>query len=128
MSDRDITAHVRATVDTWTAAERGGDTRVLRSLLTEDFAGIGPHGFQLDKQQWLDRYDSGALVNEAFATEELVVRPCGNDTAIVNGVQTQTGVYRGQSFPGRFRLTAVLARSGDAWAIANIQLSPIAGQ
>lgn len=128
MSDRGITAHVRETVDTWAVAERGGDTRVLRSLLTDDFAGIGPHGFQLDKQQWLDRYDSGALVNEAFATEELVVRPCGKDTAIVNGVQTQTAVYGGQSFLGRFRLTAVLARTGDAWAIANVQLSPMADQ
>lgn len=110
------------------AAERGGDTRELRSLLSDDFAGIGPHGFQLDKGQWLDRYDSGALVNEAFATEDLAVRPCGNDAAIVNGVQTQTAVYRGQSFPGRFRLTAVLARSGDAWAIVNVQLSPMADQ
>jgi len=128
MPDDGITAHVGDTVDTWAAAELGGDTRALRSLLSEDFAGIGPHGFQLDKAQWLDRYDSGALVNEAFATEDLLVRRYGNDTAIVNGVQTQTAVYQGQSFAGRFRLTAVLVRSGEAWAIANLQLSPIANQ
>lgn len=128
MPEIESQAQVRETVDTWAAAERAGDVPVLRSLLTDDFAGIGPHGFQLDKAQWLDRYDSGALLNEAFTTEDLAVRPCGDNAAIVNGVQIQTAAYQGQSFPGRYRFTAVLARRGDAWVIANLQLSPMADQ
>lgn len=126
MPDQDITVQARKTMETWTSAERSGDSEALASLLTDDFAGIGPHGFQLDKQQWLDRYDSGALVNEAFSTEDLTMRPCGSDVAIVNGVQAQTAVYHGQSFPGRFRFTAVLTRNGDGWVLANMQLSPLA--
>ncbi len=56
------------------------------------------------------------------------MRPCGSDAAIVNGVQVQTAIYRGQPNPGQFRFTAVLASHGDAWVIANVQLSPIAEQ
>lgn len=126
MSDHDITARTRETVENWATAERAGDTGVLRSLLTDDFAGIGPHGFQLDKQQRLDRYDSGDLVNEAFETEDIAARAYGEDVVIATGVQTQTAVYRGQAFPGRFRLTAVLVRQHGAWAIAHVQLSPLA--
>ncbi len=124
----DLTAQVRETIDAWTVAERTGDTHALRSLLADDFAGIGPHGFELDKEQWLDRYDSGALTNEVFATEDVTVRPCGDDAAIVNGIQVQTAIYRGQPNPGRFRFTVVLANHRDAWAIANVQLSPIVDQ
>lgn len=128
MLDHDTTERSSETLRAWEAAERAGDTTALRSLLTDDFAGIGPHGFQLDKQQWLDRYDSGDLVNDAFEVEDVATRPYGTDVVIVNGVQDQTPVYRGQAFPGRFRFTAVLVRRDEGWAIANVQLSRLSGQ
>lgn len=128
MLDHDTTGPIQEAVGAWERAEHAGDTTALRSLLADDFAGIGPHGFQLDKQQWLDRYDSGALVNDAFAVEDLAVRRYVDQVAIVNGVQTQTAVYLGQPHPGRYRLTVVLVSRGDAWAIANVQLSPMAEQ
>lgn len=128
MTEFDTNTQLHQAIDSWAAAERAGDTHALEALLTNDFTGIGPHGFALDKQQWLARYDSGDLVNEAFAAEDVSVRRYGSNAAVVNGVQAQQAAYRGRSFGGRHRLTMVLVNPSDAWAIANIQLSPMADQ
>jgi ketosteroid isomerase-like protein len=42
-------------------AQQNGDLAALQELLTEDFRLVGPLGFMLDKQQWLQQYRSGAL-------------------------------------------------------------------
>ncbi|MGI8521862.1 MAG: nuclear transport factor 2 family protein [Nocardioides sp.] len=128
MTEPDIIAQAQHTIERRSKAERAGDTQELNSLLEDDFAGIGPHGFQLDKQQWLDRYASGSLLNEAFATDEVTVRSYGAETAIVTGVQSQQATYQGHAARGRFRLTAVLIARSHRWSIADVQLSPIAGQ
>jgi ketosteroid isomerase-like protein len=108
----------------WADAEREGDVNALASLLHDDFVGVGPRGFLLSNEQWIGRYASGDLVNEAFALEDLDVRQFG-DAAIATGTQSQRTAWRGQSTAGRFRITLVLIRE-DAWSIAHVQLSAIA--
>ena len=54
--DRDVT---RAEVD--------GNVATLDALATDDFTLVGPVGFVLDKQQWLDRYRGGGLRTTALA-------------------------------------------------------------
>jgi uncharacterized protein (TIGR02246 family) len=127
VNDHHQTERVREVVQRWAAAERSGDATALRTLLTDDFAGIGPHGFVLDKQQWLARYLSADLDNEAFTVDETAVRISGT-TAIAVGVQTQRAAYRGHPVHGRFRLTAVLVGGDRAWSITHVQLSTIQGQ
>ncbi|OOC54985.1 MULTISPECIES: nuclear transport factor 2 family protein [Nocardiopsis] len=125
MPENARTAQARGAVDAWVAAEEAGDTAALGAMLTEDFAGIGPHGFQLDRERWLDRYDSGSLVNEVFTADEIAIRRYGAETAIANGVLAQRATYCGRPVPGRFRFTAALVADGHPWRIANLQLSPI---
>jgi hypothetical protein len=48
----------------WTRAELTGDTAVLDSDLVEDFTGIGPLGFLLPKQAWLNRFAHGLSYDE----------------------------------------------------------------
>ena len=43
----------------WTEAEVDGDATTLDGLATDDFTLVGPAGFVLGKQQWLDRYRDG---------------------------------------------------------------------
>jgi ketosteroid isomerase-like protein len=109
-------------LSTWAEAERRGDAETLRGLLVDDFVGIGPFGFTLTKDQWLERYASRELVHEAFALEEVAVRHYG-DAAVAVGVQDQQTTWRGQPASGRFRAGLVLVRSDDAWALAGVQLS-----
>lgn len=64
----------------WAEAERSGDANALDAILAGNFLGIGPHGFVLDKNSWLERYHAGQLVNDSFSLKETVAQRYG-DTA-----------------------------------------------
>ncbi len=106
----------------WADAELRGDAAALDALLAGDFVAIGPRGFVLDRQQWLDRYRSGDLQNEAFFLRDVNVREHG-DTAILIGVQDQRTAFQGHDASGRFRLGMVAVRQVGRWVIAGLQLS-----
>lgn len=107
----------------WADAERQSDAAALEGLLAGDFVAIGPRGFVLNRQQWLDRYGSGDLKNEAFDVREVSVREYGDDTAIAIGVQEQRATFQGHDASGRFRLGMVTVRQAERWLIAGLQLS-----
>jgi ketosteroid isomerase-like protein len=77
----------------WATAELEGDTAFIEQLLADDFVGIGPRGFMLTKEQWLDRLKSGDLTYESFSWDELQTRTYG-DAAIVIGRETSKGTYK----------------------------------
>jgi hypothetical protein len=93
-------------------------------MATDDFMLVGPRGFVITRQQWLERYESGALVNEAFSWSDVQFRIHGG-TAIAIGAQAQHSAYRGQPSDGRFRVTQVWLDEGG-WKLASVHLSPIA--
>jgi ketosteroid isomerase-like protein len=109
-----------AVVDAWTDAERSGDPAALAAVLADDFVGVGPLGFVLDKTAWIDRHASGALVNERFGLTDASVRTRG-PVAVIVAEQVQTTTYRGEPRDGRFRITLVTAEE----RIVSLQLSPI---
>jgi ketosteroid isomerase-like protein len=109
----------------WAEAERRGDADALDALLHEDFVGVGPLGFVLDKRQWLEPRRNGDLKNSTFEWQDPSVRVFG-DAAVVIGTQVQESTYQGRDASGRFRVTQVAARSGDHWSLAGMHLSPIA--
>jgi ketosteroid isomerase-like protein len=108
----------------WADAEERGDADALSALTVEDFTLVGPLGFVLDKQQWLDRYRSGDFVTHSLQWDDVSVRDYGT-AAIAIGRQTQRAAYRGAASDGQFRITHVAVRTGDAWLLAGIHLSPI---
>ncbi|MQY02383.1 nuclear transport factor 2 family protein [Actinomadura macrotermitis] len=113
---------VRAVTERWAQAERASDAAAMGELLDADFRGVGPFGFVLDRQQWLDRYEGGLTIT-AFEWQDPQVRVFG-DSAIVIGTQDQKASYQGRPSDGRFRGTQVLVRRGDEWLIAGLHLSP----
>jgi ketosteroid isomerase-like protein len=106
----------------WADAELRGDATALDALLADDFVGIGPFGFVLTRQQWLDRYRSGDLKNEEFAWQDVSVRDYG-DTAVAVGIQAQRTSHRGNETAGRFRATQIAVRRDGRWQLAGVQLS-----
>jgi uncharacterized protein (TIGR02246 family) len=122
MTQADTQQQVLDLVQRWAAAERAGDAAALDALLDADFVAIGPRGFVLTREQWLDRYRSGVLRNQAFVVENAHVRDYG-DAAILVGVQAQQTTHQGRDVSGRFRLSQVAVRKGGRWLLAGLHLS-----
>jgi ketosteroid isomerase-like protein len=110
-------------VDRWAAAEQGNDAGQLDGLLADDFVGVGPLGFVLTRQQWLERFGNG-LENRAFRVEEPQVHEHGS-AAVVIGVDAQQTSFRGADNSGRFRLTLVAVRPADRWQVAGVHIGPL---
>jgi ketosteroid isomerase-like protein len=113
---------IRELGERWVAAEIAGDVTALDAMATDDFKLVGPFGFVLDKQQWLDRYRSGDFATTALSWHDVDVRQHG-DTVITIGTQTQEAAYKETPSNGDFRITHVFVRADDGWAMASVQLS-----
>ncbi|WP_336852281.1 nuclear transport factor 2 family protein [Sinomonas albida] len=124
--ETNTTTEVLDLVQAWAAAELAGDVDAYGPLFADDFQGIGPVGFVLDKDRWAQRH-RGDVVNEEFEILEPHVRYYG-DTALVEAIQRQKTMARGKDASASFRVLVVLVRQGEGWVIANVQLSgPLIG-
>jgi ketosteroid isomerase-like protein len=112
-------------VQRWAAAEQQNDAALLDGLLAGNFAGVGPLGFVLTREQWLARFASG-LENRSFAVEDPQVRVFG-DAAVVIGVLAQETSWQGSDNSGRFRVTLVTVRSGGKWLLAHVHIGMLQG-
>jgi ketosteroid isomerase-like protein len=121
--DTDTTG-IRELGRTWAAAEQAGDTATLDALAVPDFVLVGPLGFVLDRQQWIQRYRSGDLHTTTLDWAIESVRVYGG-AAVTIGTHTQTGDYRGRPIDGAFRSTHVAVRRDARWQLASIHLSPV---
>jgi uncharacterized protein (TIGR02246 family) len=116
MSEQEVSDLVKR----YATAELNGDADTYDDLVTDDFQGIGPVGFVLNKQQWVGRLAN--VKNDAFEVKDATVRLYG-DTAVVVGVQDQKTTVMGRDTSGQFRLTLTVVKQDGKWAIANAQLS-----
>lgn len=117
------TAAIRDLGSAWVDAELAADVDALDALATDDFRLVGPFGFVLGKEQWLDRYRSGDFATSTLTWDDLDVREYG-DSVVTIGMQSQEAAYRGAPSNGDFRITHVFVRDGGRWKIATMQLSP----
>jgi ketosteroid isomerase-like protein len=110
-------------VQRWAAAEEKNDAGILDGLLDGEFAGVGPFGFILTRDQWLARFANG-LVNRSFTVTDLQVRDYGS-AAVGSGVLVQETSWQGNDNSGRFRLTLVAVRADDRWRLAHVHIGPL---
>jgi ketosteroid isomerase-like protein len=110
----------------WAEAETRGDVAGLDALSADGFRLVGPAGFVLDKQQWLDRYRLGDLVTTSLRFEDVQTRRYGG-TAVSIGRQVQQAEYQGHPVNGEFRTTLIAVRDGGQWRLAGGQVGPIGG-
>jgi len=122
-----MSEHIHAFLSKWTTAERSGDAEMLATLLTPDFAGVGPLGFVLPRPAWLDRYRQG-LAYEQFSLEEIEIRPyLYGEVAIVTARNNARGTYKGQPLPEVLRATLVIVPKSEGLELAAVHTSFIAG-
>jgi ketosteroid isomerase-like protein len=109
----------------WVDAERAGDATTTERLLTDDFVGIGPIGFQLPKQAWLLRQTGGDLHYDALSLDEVTTRQYGG-CAITTARWNARGTAQGHPLPETTRATLVTVKDAGEWRLATIHISFIA--
>ena len=112
-------------VQRWAAAEERNDAGALDGLLADGFAGVGPFGFILTRDQWLARFANG-LVNRSFTVTDLQFRDYGT-AAVGIGVLAQETSWQGTDNTGRFRVTLVAVQEGEGWRLAHVHIGPLQG-
>ena len=112
---------IKALLDQWAAAELAGDADAVAAVLTDDFVGVGPVGFVLNREQWAARHRSGDVDNREFQISDLAVR-LYDATAVIVAALTQETTARGHDTSASFRL-GIIARNDGTWRIAHIQFS-----
>jgi ketosteroid isomerase-like protein len=112
-------------VQRWADAEQRNDAGALDGLLADRFAGVGPFGFILTRDQWLARFPNG-LVNRSFTVTDLQVRDYGT-AAVGIGVLAQETSWQGTDNTGRFRVTLVVVQEGEGWRLAHVHIGPLQG-
>jgi ketosteroid isomerase-like protein len=110
----------------WATAELSGDATFLGRNLTDDFIGVGPYGFLLTKDEWLERHESRKLRYESFRLDEVRVRLHG-EAAVVIARQMTKGKYEENDLPGNLRATLFFVQQEGRWLLAGIHMSFIAG-
>jgi ketosteroid isomerase-like protein len=119
MSNEVIEKETTDLLERWSKAELSGDPAAIGPFLDENYVGIGPFGFTLTKEEWLQRHESGDLKYSQFTLVDLQLRVYG-DTVLVIGVQDAVATYQGNPVPGgKLRFSATIVKG----AVAGFQLS-----
>ena len=98
-----MTTDINEVLSKWTNAERSGDARTLDALLADEFVGIGPVGFVLDKPMWIRRFEHG-LRYEQLDIDQLAIHNHGT-TAVVVAHQHAVGDAGGTPVPTDTRVS-----------------------
>ena len=99
-------AQISGLLDRWADAERRGDVAQLDALLADDFVGIGPVGFVLDRDRWLGRFEHG-LTYRRLDLDEVDVHPHGS-TVIAVAHQHAEGRAGAGTTPADLRLSVTI--------------------
>ena len=121
------TSEISKLLERFAQAQRLSDLDALWELLTDDFKLVGPLGFVVPKEQWLEQFHSGALQIESLEWDEIDIRTHAYvNFAIAIGKLTQAATYAQNPSDGQFRVTAIAIGHGTTWHLAGLHYSPIA--
>jgi hypothetical protein len=104
-------------------AELNGDRDTLRELIASDFLSIGPKGFVLDKEQWINRHD--LFTYSELSTSEMDIRVY-EGAVIVRDVQRNKADYDANHVEVNTRVSHIWVQQQGRWQLAGIQFSPLA--
>jgi ketosteroid isomerase-like protein len=121
------TNEISKLLERFAEAQRLSDLDALSELLSADFKLVGPLGFVVPKEHWLEQFRSGALQIESLEWDELEIRTHAYaNFAIAIGKLTQTATYAENRSDGQFRVTVIAIGYGASWHVAGAHYGAIA--
>jgi ketosteroid isomerase-like protein len=113
---------VLTAVASWSSAVVANDPRAVGEFVADDWTLIAADGHVMTKASFMRVMASGELVHDRMTLASPVVRLYG-DVAIVSGVATTTGAYRGERFATHERSTDVFIWRNGRWRCVLTQLT-----
>jgi hypothetical protein len=95
----------------------------VESLVADDYVYVGPNGLTLDRQGILAIIRSPSYRLDHWTRTEVVVRPLGEEAAVVRHRGQGAGSYEGTSFTDDHRCVMVCAKQAGGWRIVFEQCS-----
>jgi ketosteroid isomerase-like protein len=108
----------------WQQAITANTPEAIAGFVTEDYVIVSGDGTIIDQSVFLNEIRSGSLIHQAMNLENPRVRFYDN-TAIITGIATSTGSYKGQPFSTRERATDVFVKQQGKWKCAITHLTSI---
>ena len=118
-------AALRQIEQDWVNAEVKADTAAMDRILAADFVFTDYVGQMSTKAQYLAELKSGATKAESSTINEMKPRIFG-DVAIVHGMGTWRGTWKGKDASGQYRWTGVYQRRGGRWQAVATHVSKVA--
>lgn len=115
-------------MDNYLAAVRKNSADAVEPFLDSQYIRIAADGSILNKEQILAAFRSGDLKYDSVTAAGRTWRMFGSDTAIVTSRATIKASKKGQDIGGSYRVTTVLKRTGNSWALVSTQFSNLAGK
>jgi hypothetical protein len=120
-------AEIRDLLMRFAEAQRLSDVDDLSRLLTDDFKLVGPLGFVVPKQEWLEQFRTGTLQVESLEWDEIDIRTHAYaNFAIAIGGLAQAASFAQRPAGGQFRVTAIATGHGTSWQLAGAHYGPLA--
>lgn len=116
---------LRHQAEAWDEAIVGKDTAAIAANMSEDFLQIDSAGGVHDKAAFIALLTSPRLVIAPYTVDGLQIRIHGT-AALVTGRTRMHGSWDGKPFESDYRYTDVYVREGDAWRVANVQITEVA--
>jgi ketosteroid isomerase-like protein len=124
LGDPSDQAALRALADGWDAAIVRKDRAAVAAAMAEDFLHIDSYGNLSNKEQFLAKLLSPALVIDPYEVDDFSIRLFG-DTALISGTTQMTGLYQGQAFRTHYRFTDTYVRRQEGWRIVHVQTTEL---
>jgi len=111
--------------EAFSQAVAANDAAAIGRFVADDWVIVDADGSVIEKARFISVIESGALTHESMESTDVEVRVHG-DTAVVTGITTSKGQFRGQGFTTQERATDVLARLNGRWLCVFSQLTRVA--
>lgn len=103
-------------------AYKTGDVEKLDQMISFDYLHTNPSGNIVTRESWLnwntsraDAIKSGDLVINTYETSELNIRIKNQTTVVASGINTSSGIDKGEPFETKVRFTHLWILEDGAW-------------
>jgi ketosteroid isomerase-like protein len=116
---------LRQAVERLDRARLEGDVATIEAMTAPDLVLIVENGMQMDRRDFLSRWEGPQVRYESFEVSERYFLALGPDAGVTGGVARYRGTFEGRSFANEIRFSEVFRRSGGRWQVVHIHDAPM---